>query len=337
MRTDLLHMTINELQKIMPWIEDYFSAFAIDSVHYGNEKLEELSSILGEDYFIEMGSSSLAFIDGFFLFIEQARAFQQGNGSTVESLTVIPGNNKNGEKEAFSVELKKGEVTAIVGPTGSGKSRLLADIESLAQEDTPTGRKILVNGRAPDDEERFSTEGRFIAQLSQNMNFVMDLSVEEFLTLHAESRMVNEISRIVQKIYDTANILAGEPFSRETPVTELSGGQSRALMIADTALLSPASVVLIDEIENAGVDKIRSLELLVSNNKIVLISTHDPLLALSADQRLVIQNGGISKLLKTTPDEKKYLKSLEKIDSKLTILRNQLRRGEEIDFSDFPV
>lgn len=196
-------------------------------------------------------------------------------------------------------------MTAIVGPTGSGKSRLLADIESLAQEDTPTGRKILVNGRAPGDEERFSTEGRFIAQLSQNMNFVMDLSVEEFLTMHAESRMVDEVSRIVQKIYDTANILAGEPFSRETPVTELSGGQSRALMIADTALLSPASVVLIDEIENAGVDKVRSLELLVSNNKIVLISTHDPLLALSADQRLVIQNGGISKRIKTTPDEKK--------------------------------
>jgi ABC-type lipoprotein export system ATPase subunit len=165
----------------------------------------------------------------------------------------------------------------------------------------------------------------------------MDLSVEEFLTMHAESRMVDEISHIVQKIYDTANILAGEPFSRKTPVTELSGGQSRALMIADTALLSPASVVLIDEIENAGVDKVRSLELLVSNNKIVLISTHDPLLALSADQRLVIQNGGILKLLKTTPDEKKYLKSLEKIDSKLALLRNQLRMGEEIDLRDLLV
>ncbi|MGA9188783.1 MAG: ABC transporter ATP-binding protein [Methanosarcina sp.] len=333
MRTDLLHMTINELRKIIPWIEDYLSSFAIDPVQFGNKKLEELGSILGEDYFIEKGSSSFTFIDGFVLFIEQARALQE-NGFTVESLSVLPGHNKNGEKEAFSVDLKKGEVTAIVGPTGSGKSRLLADIESLAQEDTPTGRKILIDGRSPGDEERFSTEGRFIAQLSQNMNFVMDLSVEEFLTMHAESRMVDEISYVVKKIYDTANILAGEPFSRETPVTELSGGQSRALMIADTALLSPAPVVLIDEIENAGVDKIRSLELLVSNNKIVLISTHDPLLALSADQRLVIQNGGISKLLKTTPDEKKYLKSLKKIDRKLTLIRNQLRRGEEIDFRD---
>lgn len=337
MRTDLLHMTINELREMMPWIEDYFSAFSIDPVQFGNRKLEELGSILGEDYFVEKESSSFAFIDGLFLFIEQAKALQQGSGFSVESLTVLPGHNKNGEKEAFSVELKRGEVTAIVGPTGSGKSRLLADIESLAQEDTPTDRKILVNGRSPDDEERFSTEGRFIAQISQNMNFVMDLSVEEFLAMHAESRMVDKISYTIQKIYDTANILAGESFSRKTPVTELSGGQSRALMIADTALLSPASVVLIDEIENAGVDKIRSLELLISNNKIVLISTHDPLLALSADQRLVIQNGGISKLIKTTPSEKKHLKSLEKMDRKLSLLRNQLRMGEEINLQDLLV
>lgn len=100
-------MTINELREMMPWIEDYFSAFAIDPVQFGNIKLEELGSTPGEDYFVEMGSSSLAFIDGFFLFIEQAKALQQGSGSTVESLTVLPGRNKNGEKEAFSVNLKK--------------------------------------------------------------------------------------------------------------------------------------------------------------------------------------------------------------------------------------
>jgi ABC-type lipoprotein export system ATPase subunit len=337
MRTTLLQMTIDELMEMMPWIEDYFSSFAIDPAEIGNLKLEELGSTPGKDYFMEKGTTYHAFIDGFFMFIEQVKALKQDSGFSINSLTVLPGRNKNGETEAFSVELKKGKVTAIVGPTGSGKSRLLADIESLAQKDTPTGRSILVDARSPTDEERFSTEGRFIAQLSQNMNFVMDLSVEDFLTLHAESRMVDEIHHIVQKIYDTANVLAGEPFSRETPVTQLSGGQSRALMIADTALLSPASVVLIDEIENAGVDKVKSLELLVSNNKIVLISTHDPLLALSADQRIVIKNGGISKLLKTTDDEKKHLKSLEKIDKKITLMRDQLRTGEEVDLSDLLV
>ena len=334
LQTELLQMTIKELIERMPWAEDYLSSFAIDTAKFGDMKLKELETTLGNDHFIEKGSNYSSFIDGFFLFIEQVRDLQQGDGFTVQSLTILPGHDKNGEKEAFSVDLKKGEITAIVGPTGSGKSRLLGDIESLAQGDTPTGRKILLDGQIPNDEERFSTEGRFIAQLSQNMNFVMDLSVEDFLTMHAESRMVDEVSHIVQKIYDTANILAGETFSKITPVTELSGGQSRALMIADTALLSPAPVVLIDEIENAGVDKIRSLDLLVSNNKIVLISTHDPLLALSADQRLIIKNGGISKRLKTTDDEKKHLKFLENMDRKITILRDQLRMGEEVELTE---
>ena len=334
LQTELLQMTIKELIERMPWAEDYLSSFAIDTAKFGDMKLKELETTLGNHHFIEKGSNYSSFIDGFFLFIEQVRDLQQGDEFTVQSLTILPGHHKNGEKEAFSVDLKKGEITAIVGPTGSGKSRLLGDIESLAQGDTPTGRKILLDGQIPNDEERFSTEGRFIAQLSQNMNFVMDLSVEDFLTMHAESRMVDEVSHIVQKIYDTANILAGETFSKITPVTELSGGQSRALMIADTALLSPAPVVLIDEIENAGVDKIRSLDLLVSNNKIVLISTHDPLLALSADQRLIIKNGGISKRLKTTDDEKKHLKFLENMDRKITILRDQLRMGEEVELTE---
>jgi ABC-type lipoprotein export system ATPase subunit len=54
--------------------------------------------------------------------------------------------------------LIRGSVTSIVGPTGSGKSRLLADIEWMAQNDTPTGRRILVNGEIPDTELRFSLE-----------------------------------------------------------------------------------------------------------------------------------------------------------------------------------
>ena len=45
--------------------------------------------------------------------------------------------------------LKTGNIVSIVGPTGSGKSRLLGDIECLAQGDTPTKRQILLNGKVP--------------------------------------------------------------------------------------------------------------------------------------------------------------------------------------------
>jgi F0F1-type ATP synthase delta subunit len=50
----------------------------------------------------------------------------------------------------------------------------------------------------------------------------MDVSVEEFLQLHAESRRVKNIPEIVQKILKEVNKLAGESFTLDTPITALS-------------------------------------------------------------------------------------------------------------------
>jgi ABC-type lipoprotein export system ATPase subunit len=171
-----------------------------------------------------------------------------------------------------------------------------------------------------------------VAQLSQNMNFVMDLTVGEFIAMHAESRMLRDPEELVARIVACANDLAGEPFGREVSITQLSGGQSRALMIADTALLSPLPIVLIDEIENAGVDRKKALALLVREEKIVLMSTHDPLLALLGDKRIVIRNGGIQDILETGEQERANLKELERIDAKWMYVRNLLRAGGVIEF-----
>jgi ABC-type lipoprotein export system ATPase subunit len=160
------------------------------------------------------------------------------------------------------------------------------------------------------------------------MNFVMDLSVEEFVRMHAESRMIEDIDGAVQSIIASANGLAGEQFSPETPITSLSGGQSRALMIADTAVLSRSPVILIDEIENAGIDRKKALELLLAEDKIVLMATHDPVLALLGDRRIVIRNGGIARVIETTEHERGILKELEVLDARLSGLRNRLRAGE---------
>ena len=162
------------------------------------------------------------------------------------------------------------------------------------------------------------------------MNFVMDLSVHEFLALHTESRLVEDVEGMIDQILKTAVSLAGEPFDGRTPVTALSGGQSRALMIADVACLSASPIVLIDEIENAGVDRRQALNLLVKKEKIVLIATHDPLLALSGSRRLIIRNGGIAAMLSTTVEEKAVLDQLDQLDSRLAQLRHQIRMGERI-------
>lgn len=247
----------------------------------------------------------------------------------IEEITIVAGYNKKGEKENFeSLHIKAGEIIAIVGPTGSGKSRLLADIEWGAQGDTPTKRSILVNGKAMDSKKRFSPSHKLVAQLSQNMNFVMDLSVRDFLDLHAESRLTPNREEIIEKIFKQANELAGEKFTLDTPITSLSGGQSRALMIADTAILSSSPIVLIDEIENAGIDRKKALDLLVGNNKIVLMATHDPILALMGDKRIVISGGGIAKVIHSTPEEKQILTKLEALDEVVQSMRNQLRYGE---------
>lgn len=247
----------------------------------------------------------------------------------IEAITILAGYNKKKERENFdSLTIRSGEIVAIVGPTGSGKSRLLADIEWGAQGDTPTKRGILVNGSPMDPKKRFSPSHKLVAQLSQNMNFVMDLSVYEFLDLHAESRLVPNRENVIQQIFDQANELAGEKFALESPITSLSGGQSRALMIADTAILSSSPIVLIDEIENAGIDRKKALALLVGNHKIVLIATHDPILALMGNRRIVIKNGGIVKIMDSNPHEKQILGKLETLDEIVQSMRNQLRYGE---------
>lgn len=249
----------------------------------------------------------------------------------ISSLTVIGGKDKSGNPENTSITLKPGEVVCIVGPTGSGKSRLLADIECMAQKDTPTGRQVLINGHIPEAQKRFSMNQKTVAQLSQNMNFVVDLTVKEFITMHAECRMISRKDETINNIIYMANELTGEKFSAEDPITQLSGGQTRSLMIADTALLSVSPVVLIDEIENAGVDRKKALEFLVNKEKIVLVSTHDPLLALMGDRRLVIKNGAISNTIETSQQERNNLRYMEYLDCKMMKLRDMLRNGGRID------
>ncbi|MDR1672539.1 MAG: ATP-binding cassette domain-containing protein [Bacteroidales bacterium] len=254
-----------------------------------------------------------------------------GEFQATHTVTIIGGHDKFGNEEHVRLDLSTGSITGIVGPTGSGKSRLLADIEWMAQNDTPTGRTILINGTLPDIKDRFSPQRKLVAQLSQNMNFVMDATVAEFIHMHAESRLhaTNDNHQVIN-IIEQANRLAGEAFTPDASLTSLSGGQSRALMIADTAFLSASPIVLIDEIENAGIDRKQALDLLVSREKIVLMATHDPILALMADRRLVIKNGGIYRIIPTSDAEKQYLTELERIDNRLQQLKQRLRTGETL-------
>jgi ABC-type lipoprotein export system ATPase subunit len=324
------NLTIGQIEEKYPFVTSYFEDNKLDTTNYKDKTFKEFLNNFTEEDIEDWAIDKVKLEEDLEIFINQMKEFLGIKDELgINSLTIQAGHDKSGNKEGFDeITIHKSEIISIVGPTGSGKSRLLADIEWTAQGDTPTGRGILINGEVADKKWRFSSNNKLVAQLSQNMNFVMDLTVEEFLELHAESRLVEDVEKVVAKIIEAANNLAGEKFELNTPITSLSGGQSRALMIADTAILSSSPIVLIDEIENAGIDRKKALDLLISEDKIVLMATHDPTLALIADKRIIIKNGGISKVLETSPEEKELLVELERMDNILQEMRNSLRYGE---------
>ena len=244
----------------------------------------------------------------------------------IHELTIICGIDKSGAKEDVEkIRICPGEIIGIVGPTGSGKSSLICDIEQLSQGDTPTRRKILINGKAPGRDIRTDPRKKRIAQLSQNMHFLADMTVEEFLKMHAKSR--NRNSDTVERVIDIANTLTGESIQPGHQLTILSGGQSRALMAADIAVISDSPIVLIDEIENAGIKKQEALKLLAAEGKIVLVVTHDPVLALMTKRRIVMRNGGVRQVITTTPGEIDVCSELVRLDNYMMSLRDTIRQG----------
>ena len=249
----------------------------------------------------------------------------------IEKITILPGINKFGKKENFEkINIKKGEVVAIVGHTGAGKSQLLYDIERLAQKDTKSKRKILVNDKVPDRELRFNPKRKLIASLAQSMNFLTDMPVKDFLQLHLESRGKKANPGLLKEVIEEANKITGEAILPEMNLLNLSGGQSRALMVSDVANISISPIILIDEIENAGIKKEQAIKILVEEGKIILLVTHDPSLALNADKRIIIKDGGIVKILNTTLKEKGIAHYLNWVENYSLGIREKIRQGKEI-------
>ena len=325
-------LTIQEFFNEFPYAEDFFKDNFIPYEDSLDKTIEYVLANIDDDLIEDKAINTESFLVQLAEYIEMMKSFFVQE-VVANEIKILPGQYKDGTTEKYDeLNIKSGEIICIVGPTGSGKSRLLADIEWAANQDTPTNRTVLINGKTLDTAERFSASNKLVAQLSQNMNFVMDLTVEEFLDLHASSRLVEDKETVINNIFNKANELAGEKFKLDTPITSLSGGQSRALMISDTAILSKSPIVLIDEIENAGIDRKKALELLVSEEKIVLMSTHDPILALMGDKRIIINNGGIEKIVETTDEERGILSKLEELDRVMLSMRNKLRYGEKLEF-----
>lgn len=321
--------TVEELIASHPYVREFFAMNNLP-MENGYRTIASYFATLPYTLLEDLGTQPPVLLGRFHAFMREMANIRERQGVDIKSLTIRGGRDKRGNVEDIELRIGLGDLVSIVGPTGSGKSRLLADIEWMAQRDTPTGRQILVDDEIPPASWRFSSDHKLVAQLSQNMNFVMDVSVAEFLVLHAQSRMIDHYDQKIAEIIRAANGLSGEAFELDAPLTSLSGGQARALMVADTAFLSVSPIVLIDEIENAGINRTKALALLSGQNKMVLIATHDPLLALSAPKRIVVCNGGIMAVLDTSDEERQCLRQLQAMDDIQTVYRDTLRSGDSL-------
>ncbi|MGZ4905762.1 MAG: ATP-binding cassette domain-containing protein [Halobacteriota archaeon] len=246
-------------------------------------------------------------------------------------ITILPGTNRAGEREGFTqIVIRPGDTLSIVGSTGAGKSAFINDIEVLAQADTTTGRRILIDGIIPSDEMTRDPSKKPIALITQNTRVLADLTVAQFLDLHIHARRQMHIHGLCTNTIQLANEFTGEKLAASTRMTALSGGQTRALLIADAILIGRTPILLLDEIENAGIFKERVIACIKECKKTVIFVTHDPYLALCTDRRIVMQNGAVVNVLEPCEREQRMIARVAGIDAFIQDLRERIRAGDLI-------
>lgn len=249
----------------------------------------------------------------------------------IEEITILPGRTRDGRPEQFrEISLRAGEIVSIVGSTGSGKTSLINDIEVFARGDTATGRTILVNGDYPPDDFVRDPSQKPVALITQNTKCLADLPVAAFLGMHVRARKIRD-ENVIERTIALANEFTGEGITGTMRMTSLSGGQTRSLLIADAIIISNAPIILLDEVESGGIFRDKVIRLLREHRKSVLFVTHEPLLALLAERRIVMKNGGIGQVL--VPGEKEHaaIEQLSRMNEIVCRFREKVRAGEILE------
>jgi putative ABC transport system ATP-binding protein len=190
------------------------------------------------------------------------------------------------------IDIRRGELTAIMGASGSGKSTLM---HLMAGLDTPTGGSVTLDGVRLDQlDDRRLTELRRdrVGFVFQAFNLLPVLTAEENLvlplTIAGRKPDTEWLESLVQSV--------GLGDRRTHRPSELSGGQQQRVAIA-RALVSKPAVVFADE-PTGNLDSVASAEVLVllrravdEFGQTVVMVTHDAGAASYADRLVVLADG----------------------------------------------
>lgn len=200
-----------------------------------------------------------------------------------------------------SVNLNRGEVVALLGPNGSGKTTCFYCIAGLV---TPDAGQVLIDGEDATQLPMFRRARMGIGYLPQEMSIFRGLTVEQNIMAVLEVALDDNRHRRDR----LEELLADFSIShlRNAPALALSGGERRRAEIARCLASSP-SYLLLDE-PFAGVDPIAVGEIrelvqdLKSRGIGVLITDHNVRETLSiVDRAYILHDGHV--LMSGTTDE----------------------------------
>ena len=198
----------------------------------------------------------------------------------------------------LNLKIKQGDLVALVGPSGSGKSSLL---HLLALLDEPTKGDIKLNDISTkkfEDEKKDEIRRKNISIIFQDNNLLNDFTAIEnvMMPLIIKGENLDNSKNKAQKILKAVKILDR---SQHFP-NELSGGEQQRVAIA-RALIAETNLILADE-PTGNLDFKTSQEIfsyflkLKKLKKTIIFATHNRELANRADYKLLISNGDIKRV-----------------------------------------
>jgi putative spermidine/putrescine transport system ATP-binding protein len=200
-----------------------------------------------------------------------------------------------------SLEVKTGELVAVIGPSGSGKSTLLKLVSGLEGGNEGS---IVLDG---DDLSDKPVHLRNIGMVFQSYSLFPHLNVSQNVAYGLKLRKVplDDRERRSRQLLE----LVGLADSADRPVSQLSGGQQQRVALARALAINPRALLLDEPLAalDAGIrghlrDQIRLLQR--KFNATTLLVTHDQEEALTMADRVAILKDG--KLLQFASPQEVY-------------------------------